>query len=369
MGQTERPPSYRQRAQSVRRAVHAKFFRPEDNSYVNGFAGLSVHRAVGRPAAGELGPPSGNAWKTKSSSRRRGHIHAGITGGYFVIKDLVESGRDDLILAMATKDDYPSWGDMLRQGATTFWESWEGDNSLLHSSYLHLGLWFVEGLGGIRPDPRARRIPDLRHSAGRSRETPQAGLEWVVASYESLYGPIASRWSHPGQKASDVGHRAAQHHRHAAAAGQGRRLDPRVRPPLGPVARREVRRHGRAAAPSCSFPREPTASSLTSRVGQARVSERRPTGRRGRGEEEKRKRGEEEQEGLPRSTSSGGATALATWSAVGRVRPIAEKLQTVLHLFGRLGNEEGEEQAAHLLAHAVALLPAYHDARMISSAR
>ena len=43
------------------------------------------------------------------------------------------------------------------------------------------------------------------------------------------------------------------------------------------------------------------------------------------------------------------------WSAVGRGRPIAQKLQTVVHLFGRLGDHE-VEQAANSLAYGVPLL-------------
>ncbi len=154
LGRQEEAAKYLERAESVRRAVHAKFFRPQDNSYVNGSqAYLSIALMVDLPPE-NLRPAVWKRLEDEILVRRGGHIHAGITGGYFVIKNLVDNGRDDLILAMATKDDYPSWGNMLRQGATTFWESWEGNISLLHSSYLHLGLWFVEGLGGIQPDPK-----------------------------------------------------------------------------------------------------------------------------------------------------------------------------------------------------------------------
>ena len=113
---TRRPTKYRQRAQAVRRAVHAKFFRPQDNSYVDGLqAYLSIALLVDLPPE-ELRPAVWKRLADEILTRRKGHIHAGITGGYFVIKNLVENGRDDLILTMATKDDYPSWGHMLRQG-------------------------------------------------------------------------------------------------------------------------------------------------------------------------------------------------------------------------------------------------------------
>ncbi len=199
IGRHEAAAKYRQRAQAVRRAVHAKFFRPQDNSYVDGMqAYLSIALLVDLPPE-DLRPAVWKRLEDEILVRRKGHIHAGITGGYFVIKNLVENGRDDLVLAMAGKDDFPGWGNMLRQGATTFWESWEGDNSLLHSSYLYLGLWFVEGLGGIRPDPEHGGFQSfvIRPGIPQAR---QAGLKWVRASYESLYGPITSGWTIQGKK-------------------------------------------------------------------------------------------------------------------------------------------------------------------------
>ncbi|MGO9111269.1 MAG: family 78 glycoside hydrolase catalytic domain [Thermoguttaceae bacterium] len=199
LGHADAAAKYRRRAQSIRRAVHAKFFRVQDNSYVDGSqAYLSIALLVDLPPE-NLRPAVWKRLEDEILVHRRGHIHAGITGGYFVIKNLVENGRDDLVLAMAGKDDYPSWGDMLRHGATTFWESWEGDISLLHSSYLHLGLWFVEGLGGIQPDPKHGGFQSFVIHPGIPK-THKADLEWVRASYESPYGPITSSWSIRGKR-------------------------------------------------------------------------------------------------------------------------------------------------------------------------
>ena len=171
----------------------------KDASYAGGSqANLSIALAVELPPE-DLRPAVWKRLEDEILVRRRGHVHAGITGGYFLVKNLVDGGRDDLLWAMASKDDYPAWGDMLRQGASTFWESWEGDNSLLHSSYLGLGLWFVEGLGGIRPDPRGGGFQNFVIRPGVPQK-PQAGPEWVRARYESLYGPIAVCWSLQGKR-------------------------------------------------------------------------------------------------------------------------------------------------------------------------
>ena len=127
--------------------------------------------------------------------RRRGHIHAGITGGYFVFETLLEAERHDLIYPMATATDYPGWGYMLRRGATTLWESWDRRNSLLHSSYLSIGPWFTEGLGGIRPGKDGHGYQDFVISPGFEAASD---LTWVTAGYDSLYGQIVSEWRRSG---------------------------------------------------------------------------------------------------------------------------------------------------------------------------
>ena len=35
-------------------------------------------------------------------------------------------GRGDVLYRVATATDYPGWGYMVRQGATTIWEAWGG---------------------------------------------------------------------------------------------------------------------------------------------------------------------------------------------------------------------------------------------------
>jgi len=92
---------------------------------------------------------------------------------------------------MATKEDYPSWGDMLRRGATTAWEAWDGSNSLLHSSYLHIGAWFTEGLAGIQPDPNG---PGYKRFIIKPGVLTSKRLDWVKGRFESPYGTIRSEW-------------------------------------------------------------------------------------------------------------------------------------------------------------------------------
>lgn len=190
LGKSSQAAAWNQRADDVRRVVHARFFNAADNSYVNGSqAYLAIALLADVPPA-ELRPAVWKRLEDEILNVRKGHIHAGITGGAFLFKTLMEAHRDDLLFAMVGKDDYPSWGYMLKQGATTFWEDWEGSpkRSRLHSSYLYVGAWFIQGILGIQPDPKA---PGFKHFVIRPAPLD---LTWAKGHYDSLYGRIESNW-------------------------------------------------------------------------------------------------------------------------------------------------------------------------------
>lgn len=192
LGRDDLAKAYAARAEEVRRAIHAEFYVPGDRSYANGFQAYLAIALLTRIPPEEIRPAVLERLEEEILVRRKGHFWGGITGGTFIVKTLIELGRSDLLFEMATKEDYPGWGDMLRRGATTLWESWEGkDLSLLHSSYLHIGAWFIEGLAGIRPDPEA---PGYRKFRIEPWIPKGRGLEWVQGRLESPYGTIRSSW-------------------------------------------------------------------------------------------------------------------------------------------------------------------------------
>jgi alpha-L-rhamnosidase len=100
----------------------------------------------------------------------------------------MEEDRNDLIYQMAEKEDYPGWGNMLKQGATTSWESWTG-GSHIHDTLISIGAWFIEGIGGIRADEKA---PGFRHFF--LKPAPGGGLTFAHTSYRSIRGRIVSNW-------------------------------------------------------------------------------------------------------------------------------------------------------------------------------
>lgn len=191
IGEKDAAAKYRARADQVRRAVHTKFFKPELNSYVNGFQGyLAIALLVDLPPKA-LRPAIWDRLEKEILIVRKGHIHAGITAGAFLFKTLLGADRQDLIFPMVNKDTYPSWGLMRRNGLTAIAESWMMDNSLCHSSYLYVGTWFIEGLAGIKPDVSR---PGFQHFVLKPGVVDDPSMKWVKAHHDCLYGRIESCW-------------------------------------------------------------------------------------------------------------------------------------------------------------------------------
>ena len=180
--------AWRKRAEEVRRAVHKTFFNPDDNSYVNGYpAYLAIALMVDLPPE----KLKAKVWKRLEYEilvNRKGHFWGGITAGSLLFHTLLDNQRNDLICEMATKEDFPSWGNMIKNGNGTFFEDWECRGSALHSSYLYIGSWFVESLGGIqRPKSGFKEFVIAPW-------IDEKGPRQVRSHYNSMYGTIVSNW-------------------------------------------------------------------------------------------------------------------------------------------------------------------------------
>lgn len=174
-------------------AINDVFYNREKHIYADG--------AMANLAAALLAEvvPSGDVEKVLKSLEheilitRKGHIHAGITGGALLFKLLRSYGRNDLIYSMTSKKEYPGWGFMKENNATTIWEMWEKDlpgHSLLHSSYLYPGAWYIEGVLGIRS-----KAPGFREFIIEPPTRSETDLKFAQGSYYSAAGLIKSGWS------------------------------------------------------------------------------------------------------------------------------------------------------------------------------
>jgi alpha-L-rhamnosidase len=179
---------FSERADALRRTLHERFFNVASNSYATGEQPyLSLPLLLGIAPQQVRDAVMKNLEQT-ILIKNTGHFDSGMHGTYFLLKQLMRDGRNDLIYQMTTKEDYPSWGHMLEQGATTSWESWDG-GSHIHHTLLSIGAWFIEGIGGIRIDESA---PGFSHFV--LKPAIVGDLKFARTRYDSIHGAIVSNW-------------------------------------------------------------------------------------------------------------------------------------------------------------------------------
>lgn len=129
------------------------------------------------------------------------HLSAGVVGIQWLMRQLSEMGQGNVAYQLATTDTYPGWGYMVKNGATTIWELWNGNtadpsmNSGNHVMLLgDLLPWCYEDLAGIRSDNVKVGFKHIILKPDFSIRR----LSRVAASHPSPYGVIRSCWTRSG---------------------------------------------------------------------------------------------------------------------------------------------------------------------------
>lgn len=194
IGRTKEAEEWEKQAEASSKAIHAKFYNPDDQSYADKSMANLAAALYGGVVPSELHQTVMDRLEKEILINNKGHIDVGITGGAMLFKVLRDEGRDDLIYSMTSQTTYPSWGFMRENDATTIWEMWEKDlpgHSLLHSSYLYPGAWYIDGVTGIRRDASK---PGFQEFIIRVPKLSESQLKWAKASFDSPAGMIKSEW-------------------------------------------------------------------------------------------------------------------------------------------------------------------------------
>lgn len=185
---------YRALCQRIAQAFNARFWNADAQYYGNGSQFSNIFPLY-------LGiVPEQNRQKVLDNVihditvTHRGHLSTGFIGTRYLLDTLTAYGRVDIAYMVASKDTYPSWGYMVRMGATTIWELWKyevgpGMNSHNHPAFGLVSGWFYEALAGIQPDPSRG---DWEHLIVRPHVV--GDLVWAQASLDTVRGKAAVRW-------------------------------------------------------------------------------------------------------------------------------------------------------------------------------
>jgi len=183
-------------AEFVRKAYNIKFLDKEKAQYDNNTVTANIlSLCFGMVPEGFEEKVFDNI-VDKTINEFNGHVSTGLVGIQRLMRGLSDFGRADIAFKIATNRDYPSWGYMIENGATTIWELWNGntaDPSMnSHNHVMLLGdliVWFYEYLAGIQNAPGSAGFEKIS-----MHPYPVEGLEFVTASFYSVRGEIRSSW-------------------------------------------------------------------------------------------------------------------------------------------------------------------------------
>jgi alpha-L-rhamnosidase len=188
LGKEEDSASYAARGTAIAKAIHQRFYNAADHSYTSGDSIQEAFPLLTGIVPADLRTAVMEKLVDTIRVQNKGHLDTGMHGTYFLIKYLMEADRNDLIYGMTNTHEYPGWGYMLANGATTSWEGWTGQ-SHIHDTLISIGAWFTEGIAGIRSDGKS---PGFQHFV--IKPAVVGDLTFAKAKYHSVHGDIVSDW-------------------------------------------------------------------------------------------------------------------------------------------------------------------------------
>ena len=190
-GKASRANHWQTLAGQLRINIHERWFDAEKMTYANGEPTYLVMPILAWVVPFALQENVENSLRRRINETDKGHINTGMLGTWFLFRLCIVRGWNDLAFTMATKRTFPGWGYMIDQGATTFWEEWNGDNSQIHSCHLSIGQGLFQGIGGIRPlEPGFSKIllaPGIT-----------LPLDWFECTYPCPHGTISTTCKQQG---------------------------------------------------------------------------------------------------------------------------------------------------------------------------
>lgn len=185
---------YKTLAANLASDINRKFYYPEKQVY-----------SINRQGANTFPLAFGIADKNHTESIIKATVHqletetdfhfdTGILATPLLLEVLSALGYADIAYALMNQRDFPGFGHMIENGATSIWETWLGEQSRSHPMFGSVCGWFYEYLGGIQPDPVQ---PGFKNVIIKPH--PVKALDFVKTEYNSPYGVIRSSWNWDGE--------------------------------------------------------------------------------------------------------------------------------------------------------------------------
>lgn len=178
-------PRFESEIELVRDAIRRHFYHEDTGIWDMGIQGADVF-------AWCAGLMDEREAQKRLSSYENQPLDTGIFGTPLLIESLCELGMSNIALHILSRTEYPSFGYMLENGATTLWERFE----LCESSHNHPMFGAVVGVmirrfAGIQQKEGSAGYEDVLISPALS-----CGLEWIDCTIPTPRGPLSVKWNH-----------------------------------------------------------------------------------------------------------------------------------------------------------------------------
>ena len=196
LGKTEDTTKYRALAEKVSAAYNARYFDTTTGQYRSKDKGGKLQEYAQTmnvlPVAFGLVPAGREAevmTSVDADIRQRGYL---ATTGIFALRHMMtllsDYGYTDTAYKLACRREAPSWGNWIDHGLMTMCETWSvTSRSHNHPYFGSISSWFLQSLGGIRPDAPG-------YAKARIQPRLPTGLASASASLTTVRGEFKSAW-------------------------------------------------------------------------------------------------------------------------------------------------------------------------------
>ncbi|NDW09698.1 alpha-rhamnosidase [Dysgonomonas sp. 520] len=195
-GHKEDVEEYAALAENIRKGFNKKFYNAETGQYSNHTVTANLLPLAFNMVDRENDERVFRNMIDRIVRNEKLHISTGVIGTQWLMRELTRRGRADVAYTIATQKDYPGWGYMIEQGATTIWELWNGDTaSPKMNSHNHVMLlgdlvsWMYEDLTGIKSH---KTYPGFKRLWMKAN--PTEDLTFAKATHKTPYGWVKSDW-------------------------------------------------------------------------------------------------------------------------------------------------------------------------------
>ena len=191
LGKTDDVEKYRQLAEHIKQAFIEKLVDKDSGKVYSGYQASQVFALYYDLLPREVRQKAFSRLEDQILLERQGHLTTGIFSTKMMLNYLSDQNRDDLSFIMLNQKEFPGYGYMIDNGATTLWENWDNKkhDSKNHPMFGSVSEWFYKSLLGIQQAEKSVAFSNIV-----IKPSVVGDLTWAKGSYHSVRGRISSSW-------------------------------------------------------------------------------------------------------------------------------------------------------------------------------